>query len=332
MMPRHMQELVCLQIKLNKAITYEKAWKRSQTSDYYSNSSQLSRAKLETGREEAVKRAQGLLKQRNVVIKELTSLPDIPTKPFRPYNVTADRQKLINYTQELKQWMHDLELPKRVAALQIKEAQASKSEDYAIKAPVSGAESLNGERFDPMAVDSNSDAGDELSVAEELQAKPRITVADIGTAVKRLEDKVGKAWELAALEAYTQDEMDEVVDDLRDKFTGKLKRRKLKAAKTQRLKLETEMEGQTEARDALSKALEDKLVLGEVVNERINGLQPIVDDLRKKTAEINKLNDEVSHYTDWRFDFTYHIPVAGNPNCRCGTTRRRKDRLHRYTQ
>lgn len=326
-----MQELVCLQVKLNQAKATEQKWKRNQASPHYANSSQLAREKLTAGRDEAARRTQELRKRRDAIIKELISLPDIPTKPYRPYNVTTDRQKLVDYTLELKTWMEDLDLPRRVAALQIKEIQTPKPELLALEATSAPASIVN-DTSDAMVVDQPDADAKPSTIVDELRALPKITVGDINKAVKKLRHTVAQAWDKVAFEAYTEDEIDEAVNSIRDEVTERLKARNLKAVRAQRLRLEAAMEGHKDARNALSKALEDKLILGEVVNKRIDDLQTTIGDLKQKTAELNRVNGEVSIGFVNSLALTHITHVAGGPNRRRRAKATRESESRRHAQ
>ncbi|KAJ3534698.1 hypothetical protein NMY22_g6805 [Coprinellus aureogranulatus] len=289
---RYTQELVFIQVKLNKAKATELQWKRNQSSSHYAYSSLKTREKLEAGREAAAKASAELRKQRDFIIKELVTLPDIPTKPYRPYNVTADRQKIIAYTLELKEWMEELDLPRRVAALQIKEAQSSKPEMDGLQASTSAAARTVEEAPDAMVVD-NPAVISKPSILQKLRSSQRVTLADINAALDTLQDSISLASDKVAFDVYIKEEMDEAVKNIRDKVMRKMKARKAKKLEAQKLRLKTAISDREEPMNTLTNALDEKFELASSVEKRIKELQDATDRVKQETAEIEKANDEL---------------------------------------
>ncbi|KAF6766724.1 hypothetical protein DFP72DRAFT_839119 [Ephemerocybe angulata] len=114
-------KLVRVEVQLNKAQATEAAWKRNLHCPHYQNSTQRTREKLENGRKDARDHVMNLRNQRTDLLKELIALPDIPTRPHQPYNAKADREKLMTYSLELKTWMEELNIYKRVSHLHKKQ-------------------------------------------------------------------------------------------------------------------------------------------------------------------------------------------------------------------
>ncbi|KAF5323379.1 hypothetical protein D9611_005590 [Ephemerocybe angulata] len=272
-------KLVRVEVQLNKAQATEAAWKRNLHCPHYQNSTQRTREKLENGRKDARDHVMNLRNQRTDLLKELIALPDIPTRPHQPYNAKADREKLMTYSLELKTWMEELNIYKRVSHLHKKQKlqDTAKTKSQPEAEPETTAATSRGS--DAMSVDGTPSAAP--TAIPPTQEK--ITAQDILEAIEELQVKADAALDLNFETLYTQSPQEAGLEYLKA-----LIQQKGNAVK--KGKVLKDIKDRRELTKDIATTVKERQETWKVIRENRDTLKANVEALERHVEEIEESN------------------------------------------
>jgi hypothetical protein len=122
---RATQTVVTLQMQLTRAVADDDRWKRTQSSAIYSRATPATRVKLDNQRSIYAHKVQDLKKRQNRAFHHLLELPEFPMKTLHHRDVGLDKQKIAEYTMELRDWFQSLQLDKRLVVARAEAKQES---------------------------------------------------------------------------------------------------------------------------------------------------------------------------------------------------------------
>ena len=198
-------------------------------------------------------------------IHNLLALPDVPSRSHRPYDPDADRQKVMKYTLELRNWVNGLDLPNRLAAF---------------RQPPSIPTAPATEK----AIGSQKDVSQ--SVVDQLDSRAEVSIEEVYAAINTLDARVKIVEEEIYMTAYTKSDVEDAIEEFRDGFLKKRDAARLK-------KLTAVVAAQSEGRANADATLRQALDEASAVNDQIQSLQAALKDLKAKAESLNKSNEEV---------------------------------------
>ncbi|KDR85696.1 hypothetical protein GALMADRAFT_132359 [Galerina marginata CBS 339.88] len=144
-----LQDLVVSHVLLDRAQQADVRWKRTQNSEIYAHATPLTRDFLDRHRTEYTKKVQDAKKRQGRALKALISLPDFATKT-KNVNPKFTKEVVKKYTEELRDWLNDLQMHKRL--LVERDAEDAKHRDLASALlPTSGSISMEMQPPQPTA-------------------------------------------------------------------------------------------------------------------------------------------------------------------------------------
>lgn len=109
-----MQDLVISEIFLRRAEVEDEQWKRTQNSEIYARSSPLTRSALDSHRQAFKDKVFAASKSRDNALRALLNLPDFIPQSKVNIDAEATKNVVASYTAELREWLMELQLHKRL--------------------------------------------------------------------------------------------------------------------------------------------------------------------------------------------------------------------------
>ncbi|KAF8167387.1 hypothetical protein B0H34DRAFT_681694 [Crassisporium funariophilum] len=193
---KHMQELVPLQLDLQRLMAEVDRWKRTQASVTYARSSPATQLILNSHRAKLSQKLHEAKRQRNAALAALIELPDISAAGRKAPTPTLTKETVAAYTAELRDWFRELELHKRI--LLEKEAEKETAQQQASQSAASPPVETH-------------------LTAAALHDRGTWTWTEIQEAAALLETRVRQTAEQVYAEVYTSfDDLEELVGNLKD--------------------------------------------------------------------------------------------------------------------
>lgn len=260
-----MQHVIRLQIQSQKIRREEEDFKRAQNSDLYSRATPATREKFGKARLEYSREFADVQKRLKRALSTLVQLPDFSAPAKQPRDPVLDGERVLRYTEELKAWIEDLQLEKRI--------------------PQEELEAL--ETSDEHQEDMDIKMADPVPTGAELRARGTWTWNEVKDALKDLEMRVERTTEDLAMNAYTHhDKIEEEFENKAEEFIleKKTERSALNVEEAQRLASQANIVG-----DALSA----QAILAADVITRIHAQEAELAVITAETKEIQDMCREV---------------------------------------
>lgn len=174
-----MQHVTRLQIQFHKIRQEEEDFKRTQNSELYARATPATREKFGKIRLEYSQKSADAQKRLKQAVTTLVQLPDFSAPVRQARDPALDGERVLRYTDELKAWIRDLQLDKRIPQEEPEPQEA-----------------LDEQRED-------SKMADPVPTGAELRARGTWTWNEIKAALAELETRVEHTAEDLAMNAFT---------------------------------------------------------------------------------------------------------------------------------
>ena len=256
-MNRLIPQLISLNIQIEKKKEIQENWRRNQKCSFYENSSQRTRERLEEGRRQTKNELVLLEDERSNTLKELLSLPDIPSRSRHFLNYEVDQQKVIDYAKGIQSWIEALHIASRLSAAGVEHTGPG----------------------DPNSMDADRPP---ISIVESLRQKENISANDLQSAIDSLQSRLLPFEEERFPTIVELVDVQQLAQELRGVVRNRIREKTL---------VEMDLEKQQQ------KHLNNQLQLGETerrrTQERQDNFVAQIADIRARTAALEKVNKEV---------------------------------------
>ncbi|EAU92566.2 hypothetical protein CC1G_06577 [Coprinopsis cinerea okayama7 len=274
---RQMKCAVIADVQYRQAHKQRQQWRTASKSNYYMNTAPSGRTRVEAALEDSKKRSDKYRMKRNQHLLELCCLPSLPTKA-KVFDIEADKQKVLGYTVELKNWIRALNLPARLAPLLPLEEREEPSHSQPVAQSTDGGTTKAEAPTAPVTAES--------VIAKEQDL--RETWESVQNRIERLNRQLQELHDNAALGVYTDfsfAEFDAKFEDFKQEIIAKREQKELG-------KINVAINGHSETLGRFDTKLQDQVQVAKTMCERIHAMEQHLEKVRKERIELEESNEE----------------------------------------